>query len=132
MTVEEYQKNRANYRENGRSSDSSAYQKAARQEAIADRRAANIKKGMSYSEANAEANNWAKGQSALHGPDQIAGGSASDITGLGDSRVNSSIGSQWKADSRIGTLDAYVDELAAGLTDAEKSTTYLNVELILR
>ncbi|WP_370769051.1 polymorphic toxin type 15 domain-containing protein [Ruminococcus callidus] len=51
---------------------------------------------------------------------------------LGDSKINSSIGSQWKADSRIGTLDAYVDKLASGLTPAERSTTHLNVELILK
>ena len=59
-------------------------------------------------------------------------GSSSNITGLGDSKINSSIGSQWKVDSRIGVLDAYVDKLASELTPAEISTTYLNVELILK
>lgn len=35
------------------------------------------------------------GQAALHNPDGIAGGKADQITGMGDGRVNSSIGSQW-------------------------------------
>ena len=132
MTVEEYQNNRASYKANGRASDSSKFQQSARQEAIADRTAQNLQNGMSYEDACNEAASWAKGKAALHGPDQIAGGSPSNITGLGDSKINSSIGSQWKADSRIGTLDAYVDKLASGLTPAERSTTHLNVELILK
>ena len=52
----------------------------------------------------------------------IAGGNSANITGLGDSRINSSIGSQWKADSRVGKLDAYVDKLAAGLSAEERKT----------
>ena len=131
MTVEEYQNNRASYETNGRASDSSKFQQSARQEAIADRTTQNIQKGMSYEDACNEAASWAKGKVALHGPDQIAGGGPENITGLGDSKINSSIGSQWKADSRIGTLDAYVDKFASGLSPAERSTTHLNVELVL-
>ena len=133
MTVDEYKKNRTAYKENGRASDSDKYQQAAREKAIAARTEDNIiNKNMSYEDACAEANNWAKGKAALHGPDQIAGGNASDITGLGDAKINSSIGSQWKAGSRIGKLDTYVDELASGLSDAEKKTTFLDVELVLK
>ena len=131
MTVEEYQKNRAAYEANGRAPDSSSYQQAARQEAISNRMTENIKNGMSYEEASAEAANWAEGQAALHTPDQIAGGNANSISGLGNKKINSSIGSQWKAKSRIGTLDAYVNELASKLTEVEKSETYLDVELKL-
>lgn len=36
-----------------------------------------------------------KGKAALHNPDGVAGGKVDQITGMGDSKVNSSIGSQW-------------------------------------
>ena len=32
----------------------------------------------------------------MHDPDQIAGGNALNVTGMGNKRINSSIGSQWK------------------------------------
>lgn len=41
------------------------------------------------------ADDYLKGKDALHNPDGVAGGKADAITGLGNSRVNSSIGSQW-------------------------------------
>ncbi len=37
-----------------------------------------------------------KNQAALHNPDGIAGGRADDITNMGNSAINSSLGSQWK------------------------------------
>ena len=132
LTVEEYQNNRSAYKENGRASDSAKHQQAARDKAIAQRTEDNIlNKHMTYDEACAEANAWAKGKAALHGPDQIAGGNSADITGLGDSRINSSIGSQWKSDERVGKLDAYVDKLAESLSAEERKTTFLDVELVL-
>lgn len=33
---------------------------------------------------------------ALHNPDAVAGGNVDKISGLGDSKINSSLGSQWK------------------------------------
>lgn len=36
-----------------------------------------------------------KGQVGLHGPDQVAGGNPKQLTGFGDGRINSAIGSQW-------------------------------------
>lgn len=77
-----------------------------------------MKQGMKRSEAKAKAKAWAKGKAALHGPDQIAGGRASNITGLGD--------------SGIGNLDDYVNKLASGLTQDQMKTTYLDVELVLK
>ena len=130
LTVDEYLKNRQDYQANGRNADSSKYQRQARTQIISERTKSNINKGMSYDDAVAEANSWAKGKAALHGPDQIAGGRADNIIGLGDSRINSSIGSQWK--SLIGALDDYVKGLAENLTKAEMKTTKLDVELILK
>ena len=112
--------------------DSSKLQQRARQEAIAVRIDQNIENGMLYEDACNEAIAWAKGKAVLHGPDQIAGGSPDNITGLGDSRINSSIGAQWREKSRIDALDAYVEKLSSGLTQEERSTTYLNVELVLK
>lgn len=59
----------------------------------------------------AKAKDWAKGKAALHGPDQIAGGYANNFSVSGDSKINSSIGSQWK--SRVSKLDNYINEQAA-------------------
>lgn len=43
-----------------------------------------------------------------------------------------SAGSQWKADSRVGKLDVYVDKLTVGLSAEERRTTFLDVELVLK
>lgn len=57
----------------------------------------------SIEEAERKAKNWLSNQHALHDPDQIAGGFAQNVTGVGDAGVNSAIGSQWK--TRIGAVD---------------------------
>ena len=87
---------------------------------------------MPFDKASAAANDWAKGKAVLHGPDQIAGGTANNIVGLGDARINSSIGAQWRGKGRIGALDQYVKDLASNLTEEQMKTTFLNVELILK
>lgn len=38
---------------------------------------------------------WMRGQRALHSPDQVGGGEHDDLTGMGLTAVNSSIGSNW-------------------------------------
>ena len=132
LTVDDYLNNRKQYQKNGRASDSAKYQRQARKDAITAKTNEFMKQGMKRSEAKAKAKAWAKGKAALHGPDQIAGGRASNITGLGDSGINSSIGAQWKPDSRIGNLDDYVNKLASGLTQDQMKTTYLDVKLVLK
>lgn len=64
---------------------------------------------------------------ALHDPDQMAGGYGENITGLGDSRINSSIGSQWK--TRIKAIDAQVRKQATNMTPEQRVNTYLNISL---
>ena len=49
---------------------------------------------------------------------QIAGGNPLKITGMGDSRIISSIGSQWK--SRIGNVDKEIRRVADTLSEEEK------------
>lgn len=132
MTVEEYLERRGKYKQRKRDPESAKYQRKARQQEIAREKSRLIKEGkMSPAEALKKAKEWAKGKAALHGPDQIVGGRADDIVRLGDSKINTSIGSQWKADSRVGELDRYVNKLAENLSPAERKTTYLNVKLIL-
>lgn len=69
----------------------------------------------------------------MHGPDQIAGGRADNITGLGNSGINSSIGSQWK--SRVNVLDDYVNSKISNYIKSNPTNTngwknlHLDVEL---
>lgn len=86
------------------------------------------RQGYNKKQAGLMAKVWAKGKSALHGPDQIAGGRADNITGLGDSRINSSIGSQWR--SRVLMLDAYISEQAVHFS-ADTKLSELNIKLLL-
>lgn len=53
--------------------------------------------GLTRKEAKEKADEWMKTQAALHDPDQIAGGNPLNVTGMGDKRINYSIGSQWKS-----------------------------------
>ncbi|MCS6594500.1 polymorphic toxin type 15 domain-containing protein [Bacillus cereus] len=66
-------------------------------------------------------------QAALHNPDQIAGGKVEIIGGMGDKRINSSIGSQWRY--RIDIVDEQIKELAKNMTPEKLKSTYLNVKL---
>ncbi|MBY5312701.1 DUF4150 domain-containing protein [Rhizobium leguminosarum] len=49
---------------------------------------------------------------ATHELDLIAGGYENEISGMGGAAENSSIGPQWRADSRSGALDRHAQELA--------------------
>lgn len=135
LTIDEYKNNRQAYNDrkaqtgSGRDPNSAKYQSQAKKEAIATKTKEFRKQGYSKSEAESMAKNWAKGKAALHGPDQIVGGKANNISGLGDSNINSSIGSQWK--SRVGTLDNYINEKAASLPGSTKLSE-LDIEFVLK
>lgn len=135
MTIDEYKNNRQAYNDrklqtgSGRDPNSVKYQNQAKKKAIADKITEFRKQGYSKSESESMAKNWAKGKAALHGPDQIVGGKANNISGLGDSKINSSIGSQWK--SRVGTLDSYINEKAATLPGSAKLSE-LEIEFVLK
>lgn len=127
QSVAENMKNRAAFQENGRSGEGNKLQEVAREKAYQDRIASNMEKGMSYSEAKREATEWKKTQAALHNPDQIAGGDPTKVVGTGDSKVNSSIGSQWK--SRVKQIENATNEFAKGYSDKELSQIKMNVKL---
>ena len=78
-------------------------------------------------EARKQADDWLSTQTALHDPDQVAGGHGHLITGMGDARVNSAIGGFWP--SRIKGIDRQVRAHAATMTPDEQATTLLNIVL---
>ena len=114
---------------NGRDPECEIAQKITRQKALQSRIETNQKNGMTYSEAKAEAENWIKGQAALHNPDQIAGGDPNKVSRMGDASVNSSIGVQWR--SRVTILDEAISEYckSEGVNPGDLTKTKLNVKL---
>ena len=135
LTVAQFLANRNQYLTkaattgDGRAAGGNTAQKLAR--AIAFRRKADELQAkdedLSPDEAETQAQQWLDTQAALHDPDQVAGGHADTITGLGSARVNSSIGAQWP--KRIKGIDAHIRKHAAGMTQRERETTFLDVEL---
>ena len=113
----------------GRDPKASAQQQWVRNEAIKDKIKEYTKQGLSRKEAKEKANAWIKTQAALHDPDQIAGGNPLNVTGMGDNRINSSIGSQWK--SMAGDVEKqvrkYIEDNNLSEKDLEK--IYLNIKL---
>jgi hypothetical protein len=127
LTIEEYLKNRERYLNEGRAIEGNAAQKLARQEALKEKVLELRKQGLSRQEANIKAEQWLKTQAALHNPDQIAGGNPLNIGGMGDKKINSSIGSQWKY--RIDVIDEQIREISKNISETERKKTYLNVKL---
>jgi hypothetical protein len=83
--------------------------------------------GHSRTDAKRMADEYMSDKAALHDPDQIAGGFGENVTGMGDKGINSSLGSQWK--DRIDGIDAKVRDAAKNMTEAERKSTYLDIEL---
>ena len=127
LTVKEYLDNRERYIAEGRALEGNSAQQAARREALSKKYKELIELGMSRSDAKIKAKEWLDTQAALHNPDQIAGGHANQIGGMGDKRINSSIGSQWKY--RIDAVDEQIQTLTEKMTPEQLRTTYLNVRL---
>lgn len=89
-------------RENFKNRDKSEYNKRAKQardeyrESIKNDKYNEYRElGLSQKDALTKSEQFMKGKAALHNPDGIAGGKVDQIAGMGDSKVNSSIGSQW-------------------------------------
>ncbi|EMT46365.1 polymorphic toxin type 15 domain-containing protein [Anoxybacillus flavithermus] len=127
LTVDEFIKNRDRYLKDGRPLEGDAAQKLARQEALKEKVSELRKQGLSREQAKKQAEEWLKNQAALHNPDQIAGGNPRHIGGMGNKKINSSIGSQWK--SRIKDLDRKIRDTAEAMTQEERESTFLNVRL---
>ncbi|MGG0462083.1 polymorphic toxin type 15 domain-containing protein [Priestia aryabhattai] len=127
LTVHEYQQNRKRFIEEGRAKESNAAQQAAREKALNKKIEELFESGLSWDEAEKQASRWLKTKAAFHNPDQVAGGKPLDIGGMGDKRINFSIGSQWK--SRIKIVDEGIEEMAKDMTPEQLKNTYLNVKL---
>lgn len=114
----------------GRSTEGTKAQRDYRKKYEADRiKELRKNEKLSYDDAKARAQEEMKGKAALHDPDQVAGGPGTNITGLGDSDINSSIGSQWEKQGRIDKIDAQIREAAKNMTEEERKNTLLNVHL---
>ena len=140
LTVDDFIKNRDAYttklaeekaagkkKPTGRSKESGKAQERYRQKAL-DKKIEELEdSGMDYNKAKEEAEKYMSDKAALHDPDQVAGGFDDRLTGMGDSKINSSIGRQWQ--DRIGQIDSKVREAAENMTEAERKSTYLNAHL---
>ena len=106
MTAADWVRNRIQYLENGRTSDSLRAQQNARDTALNAKITELRRNGESRESAQQIAQEWLGNQAALHRLDGIAGGDVTDISGVGDSRINSSLGSQWR--SRVSDIDSSI------------------------
>ena len=106
MTAADWVRNRIQYLENGRTSDSLRAQQNARDTALNAKITELRRNGESRESAQQIAQEWLGNQAALHRLDGIAGGNVADISGVGDSRINSSLGSQWR--SRVSDIDSSI------------------------
>ncbi|MEZ0611148.1 polymorphic toxin type 15 domain-containing protein [Fibrella sp. WM1] len=127
MTVEEYLNNSDRYKAQGRAGDKA--QREARSEAARQKYEELRRQGKSPQDAKQESEAWMRTQAALHNPDQIAGGNPDHIGGMGDSNVNSSIGSQWKNKRIAENMDAHIRQEATRMTPEQRRTTKLNIDL---
>ena len=100
MNMLEWITNRGRYLDGGRSSASQRAQRDARADALINKITELRDAGQSRADAAANANDWLASQAALHRLDGIAGGDPTDISRVGDARVNASIGSQWRSRHR--------------------------------
>ncbi|OEG15352.1 hypothetical protein BCR23_09870 [Enterococcus quebecensis] len=127
LTVEEYLANRERYLAEGRALEGNIAQQAAREQAYTKKLNELQKSGKTLSQAKSEAKQWLDKQAALHNPDQIAGGKANIIGGMGDKGINSSLGSQWRY--RIEAVDEQIRAMAKNMTPEQLKNTHLNVKL---
>lgn len=147
LTIAEYLKNRQAYKDrkkeqkdkgkknpSGRAKEGSIAQRKAREVALVkkSREIRENNKSISRNEANNLAEEWLKTQAALHDPDQIAGGNPENITGMGDARVNSSMGSQWRAKSRAQAVENQVMEYIKenNIPESEWDDILLDIEIV--
>ncbi|WP_243228601.1 polymorphic toxin type 15 domain-containing protein [Microbacterium sp. CIAB417] len=129
MPLSDWLKNRIEYLENGRTSDSLRAQQDARDNALKDKinELLDADDDLDYDDAKDLASEWLKGQAATHRLDGIAGGDVTDISGVGDTRINSSLGSQWR--SRVGDIDAAVIDFLNANPGVDLDNTFINVVL---
>lgn len=127
MSAADWIRNRIEYLENGRTTDSLRAQQAAREAALEDRILELRLEGQSPTEAAQNAREWLSTQAATHRLDGIAGGNVTDISGVGDTRINSSLGSQWR--SRVGDIDTAIIDFVNNNPGVDLNNVNINVIL---
>jgi hypothetical protein len=127
MSAADWLRNRIEYLENGRTSDSLRAQQAARDAALNDKYDELRDEGLSVEQAQQAAAEWLKGQAALHRLDGIAGGDVTDISRVGDTRINSSLGSQWR--TRVGDIDTAIIDYVNANPGVDLNDVNINVIL---
>ena len=117
LLVKDFLANRDRYEKEGRSAEGSAEQDKLREK--------KRKQLEAQKKSKAEIQAVMDAIAALHEPDQIAGGEPV-CEELGDRRINSSIGSQWK--SRIEKVQAAAEKVPAAMRAKWKMNVELKVE----
>lgn len=78
---------------------------------------------------------WMSGQRALHSPDQVGGGEYDDLTGMGMTAVNSSIGSNWgqgAADKLESDTTKWLKGAGPGRPVAEEFYNFVKMSVSLK
>ncbi|MEU2203509.1 polymorphic toxin type 15 domain-containing protein [Microbacterium oleivorans] len=125
MPLSDWLRNRTEYVQNGRTPDSLRAQEYARELSFEEKVTELVEAGQDYDDAYASATDWMRTQAATHRLDGIAGGDVTDISGVGDSRVNSSLGSQWR--TRVGDIDQAVVRYLEANPGVDITRVYMNV-----
>lgn len=128
LTIQEYLGNIENYKKNGRGKEATKIQKKVRADVRRERINELRREGKSKIEAETLVDEWLRTQAALHNPDMSAGGSPFSVTGVGDARINSSIGSQWR-NGRATFLEMQIRESIKSIDPKDYTTIFLNVKL---
>ena len=125
--VSDWLRNRIEFLDNGRTRDSRLAQENARDLAFNDRYDLLRDQGLSVQEARQGAQEYLSTRAATHRLDGVAGGNVTDISGVGDAQVNSSLGSQWR--SRVGDIDRAVVDYVNANPGVNLDNVYINVVL---
>ena len=125
MPVSDGSRTRTEYLQHGRTPDSLRAQENAREAALKAKILELREQGQSRAEATQNASSWLSTQAATHRLDGIAGGDVTDISGVGDSRINSSLGSQWR--TRVGDIDTAVVDYINAHPGADLTRVYMDV-----
>jgi len=128
LTIQDYFNNKALFDELGRDTSINTIIKRIKEDALDKKINSLVANGIDYETAEQQAKDWLKTQAVLHNPDQIAGGFADLLSGLGNKNINSSIGSQWRW-NRADSLFEQIYKQAQNIPKENWGEVYLNVIL---
>lgn len=128
FTIQEYLDNIKEYKANGRGTEAAKVQKQVRNVEKAKKISELRRNGCSSEKAEMLAEEWIKTQAALHNPDMSVGGNPLDVTGVGDAKINSSIGSQW-GNGNAELLETQIRDSIKSIEPKDYTSTLLNVKL---